>query len=211
MAGVRRGNLPVAGRSRSFRTTGEMPSPNTSAYSAATGSRRPLLEGWTVIPSITVLIPEEPRPESLQIGTLVRPFVIAACEDTNTTLQCSGDWKLVYTGFRGSCCSLNFECKCGGTAKILALLTEGSWLLFSNANGVHIATEFVPGLLLKLSPRYKSVSMDLVVGDPSANPGKILTDFMNACGHETYISQLGRNRRGFQKQVRNYVENLKRR
>jgi hypothetical protein len=171
------------------------------------------LEGWTIIP-VTALIPETPRPNGLGIGGLVRPFVVAPVEVEDTygsiTVQCKGDWILLSSGFSGSCRSLRFRCKCGGKAKILAVLTQGNWLLFSNDAGHH-ATEVVPGELLKLSSHYKSILMDLVVGDPSATPGTILKDFIGSCRPDTYISQLGHNLRPFERQVRNYVDNLRRR
>jgi hypothetical protein len=138
--------------------------------------------------------------------------VVATVKNTNsrTTVQCTGDWKLIKSGLRGTCPSLLFECKCGGRAKILALLTQGNWIVFSNADGVHNAVDIVPGELLKLSSHYKSILMDLVVEDASASPDAVLKDFMQSCRSDTYIFQLGINHRKFEIQVWNYVENLRR-
>jgi hypothetical protein len=199
-----------------YPTTGAMPASALTDYYTVTGSTRSVPEGWTIIP-VTALIPETPRPNALVIGGLVRPFVVASVEveDTygSTTVQCKGDWSFVCSGFSGSCPSVRFRCKCGGNAKIpkiLAVLTQGNWLLFSN-NGVHHATEVPAGELLKLSSHYKSILMDLVVGDPSATPGTILKDFIESCRPDPYIDQLGYNLRHFERQVRNYVDNLRRR
>jgi hypothetical protein len=163
---------------------------------------------WLVIPGLEPIPECMGRPDTVRVGNLLRQSVIASQDpvSTATPYVCMGDWLSLKTDTQvtGEAYAL-FKCKCGGLARVKAVLTGGNWVLFSKPGQPGRFHNPICGKIL--TAYHKEVIKDLLSDAPNTCFREVVTHLHDVCSG-SYIN-LDPEFNFFKRQVHNHVDHVK--